>query len=113
MNIHDDDSTGLSSASRTDVNAALVVELIFFGGGGGRRVATRALSAVMGKWKWLLMNGCECEIPISTAKEFSIFCQDGPSASVCWENMVKNNDYVIGMPATFNILMTSHLIAMT
>lgn len=37
MNIHDDDddeSTGLSSTSRTDVNAALVEQLIFFLGGG-------------------------------------------------------------------------------
>lgn len=68
---------------------------------------------MMGKWKWLLMNGCERESPMSAAKDFSVFCQDGLSASVCSGSMVKNNDYVIGMAAKFNILMTSHLIAMT
>jgi hypothetical protein len=67
----------------------------------------------MGKWKWLLVKGCECESPISTAKEFSFFCQDGPSASVYSGIMVKNNDYVIGKSATFNIVMTSHQIVMT
>ena len=115
MNIRDDDSTGWSSTSRTDVNAALVVEMIFFWGVGERerRVATRALSAIMWNWKWLLVNGCECESQSSTAKELSIFCQDGPRASVCSGIMMKNNDYVIGMSATFSILMTSHLIVMT
>jgi hypothetical protein len=67
LNIHEDDSSGRSSTSRTDVKAALVEELIL-GGGKKRRVATRALSAIMGKWKWLLMNGCECKSPISTPR---------------------------------------------
>jgi uncharacterized protein (DUF4213/DUF364 family) len=44
------------------------------------------------KWKWLLVNGCECKSPISTATEFSNSRQDGTNASICLGVMLKNND---------------------
>jgi hypothetical protein len=47
---------------------------------------------VMKKWKWLLMSGCECKSPISTARAFLNSCQDGTNASVGSRIMLKNND---------------------
>jgi len=35
------------------------------------------------KWKWLLVNGCECTSLISTVRNFLISCQSGTNTSVC------------------------------
>ena len=46
----------------------------------------------MGKWKWLLVNGCEYKGLTFVMLEFLNQWQYGRDASVCLGVMVKNND---------------------
>jgi len=45
-------------------------------------------STAMRNWKWLVMNGCECN---STAVGFLNWCQDVKDASLCFGIMLQNN----------------------
>jgi hypothetical protein len=45
----------------------------------------------MKKWKWLLVNGCECNSQICTVTEFLNSCQGGKNASMGWGITFKNN----------------------
>ena len=47
---------------------------------------------VMGKWKWLFMNGCEFKGLISFTMEYLKLCQDRRDASVCLGIMLKYNE---------------------
>ena len=49
-------------------------------------------STVMRKWKWLVMNGCECRYLNSTAVGFLNWCQDVKDASLCFGIMLQNNN---------------------
>ena len=42
--------------------------------------------AVMRKWKWLSMNGCEYKTPISAAAEYLNSCHGGTDASL-WRGL--------------------------
>ena len=78
--IHDVDRTGRLATSRINVNAACVEELILE----NRRVTQFEVadSTIMGKWKRLFANGCNCKSPIPTATEFLNSCHSGTCLSV-------------------------------
>jgi hypothetical protein len=50
------------------------------------------VSTIMRTWKWVFVNGCECNSLISDVIKFLNSCQDWKNASVCSEVMLKNND---------------------
>jgi hypothetical protein len=51
----------------------------------------------MRKCKWLLVSGCKCGNPFSTAVQFVNVYQDGTNASVCLGIVLKNIDILSGI----------------
>ena len=90
-NIHDDDDddcTVRPSTSLTGVNATRVEELIF------KRVyhSDRHHFHSNKERKWLFDNGCELNIPISTAMKLLNSYVGGTTTSICPGIMLKNDD---------------------
>jgi hypothetical protein len=64
-------------------------------------------STIMGKWKWLFMNGYECMSPIFTVTEFLNPCANGTDSSVCLWIVVKIVVFHWDDWATFKVVMTA------
>ena len=97
----------LGPAWRTDVNAVRAGELTV-----GWWCDTGEVADCTGlrKWKWLLVNGCECKNQISTGTEFLNFRLWVTEASVCSKAVMKSNDASLEQRAKFNGVIICHLI---
>lgn len=56
-----------------------------------RQISEVSDSTKMRKWKWLLVNGCDCKRLIPKWEEFLNLCQDLTNASICLGRTLKND----------------------
>jgi hypothetical protein len=59
-----------------------------------------------------VVNDCEFKSPISTATEFLNLYQDRTNTSICSGTVLKNSGTLMNNWATFNVVITPHLIFM-
>lgn len=69
------------------------------------------LTSEMSKWNWWYVKRCKCKSLTSVMLEFLNRCQDGMNVSMCLGIMFNNNS--TSEWDTFNIVRTTHLIAVT